>query len=108
MFPLKCKVSLVIFCGFPYAYISSWDLTLIAIRNVFIIFFSFKLYNHKMDKFAILIYLITCVRGQNMKPRISLEFDMPLTELVDTCHSYAEQKGTILSVSPFLFLKSLK
>ena len=58
-----------------------------------------------------LILFITCVQsqhnyydGQNMKPRISLEFDMPLTELVDTCHSYAEQKGIRFSVCRFLNL----
>ena len=57
-----------------------------------------------MNKFAVMILLVTCVRcqhnyynGQNVKPRISLEFDMPLTELVDTCHAYAEQKGTSYS-----------
>lgn len=60
-----------------------------------------------MNIYAVLILLVTCVRcqnnyynGQNIKPRISLEFDMPLTELVDTCHSYAEQKGR--STFPFL------
>ena len=36
--------------------------------------------------------------GNSAKPRISVEFELPLTELVDTCHAYAEQKGKCVFV----------
>ncbi len=31
--------------------------------------------------------------SSGQRPRIALEFNLPLGELVDTCHAYAEHKG---------------